>query len=225
MKISPAELAQMIDHTFLKAFGTPADIEKLCAEAIEWRFGAVMVNPCAIEQCVDLLSGTPVRIGTVIGFPLGQNTSSTKAFEIRDSIDRGAQEIDMVLNVRALQAGDDETVRNELENLAEACADVGATSKVILENCYLTDEQKRHACKLAVEAEVDFVKTSTGFGTGGATVADVRLMADAVAGQAKVKAAGGIRTYADAMALIEAGARRLGCSAGVAILREATADS
>ena len=221
MKISPAELAQMIDHTFLKAFGTPADIEKLCAEAIEWRFGAVMVNPCAIERCVELLSGSPVRIGTVIGFPLGQNTSSTKAFEIRDSIDRGAQEIDMVINVRAVQAGEDEYVRAELENLAGACSDAGATSKVILENCYLTDDQKRRACKLAVEAGVDFVKTSTGFGTGGAMVADVRLMAEAVSGQAKVKAAGGIRSYEEALALIEAGAQRLGCSAGVAIVRAA----
>ena len=221
MKISTAELAKMIDHTFLKAYGTPADIEKLCSEAIEWHFGAVMVNPCAIERCVDLLAGTPVRIGTVIGFPLGQNTSSTKAFEIRDSIDRGAQEIDMVINVRAVQAGDDEYVANELENLSEACADAGATSKVILENCYLTDEQKRRACKLAVAAGVDFVKTSTGFGTGGATVADVRLMSEAVAGKAKVKAAGGIHSYEEAMALIEAGAQRLGCSAGVAIIRGA----
>lgn len=223
MKISPAELARMIDHTFLKAHGAPADIERLCAEAIEWRFHAVMVNPCAIERCVGLLSGTPVRTGTVVGFPLGQSTSSTKAFEIRDSIDRGAQEIDMVVNVRAVQAGDDGYVLNELGNLAAACADAGATSKAILETCYLTDAQKRRVCELAVMAGVDFVKTSTGFGAGGATVADVRLMRDTVAGKAQVKAAGGIRSYEDAARMVEAGAVRLGCSAGVAILRGAAA--
>ncbi len=221
MKTTPEEIAQMIDHTFLKAHGTPADIEKLCAEAVEWHFGAVMVNPCNIERCVDLLAGTPVRIGTVAGFPLGQMSSSAKAFEIRDSIDRGAQEVDLVINVRAVQAGDEEYVLGELRNLADTCDEAGATSKVILENCYLTDEQKRWACRLAVEAGVDFVKTSTGFGTGGATVADVRLMHEVVAGRAEVKAAGGIHTYEDAIALIEAGATRLGASAGVAIVKGA----
>jgi deoxyribose-phosphate aldolase len=215
------ELARMIDHTFLKAFGSPADIENLCAEAREWGFGAVCVHPCNIERCVDLLAGSPVRVCTVAGFPLGQMSSTAKAFEIRDSLDRGAQEIDLVVNVRAVQAGDEELVRAELGNLAEVCADAGATSKVILENCYLTDDQKRRACRLAVEAGVDFVKTSTGFGTGGATVADVRLMHEAVAGQAQVKAAGGIHSYEDAIALIEAGATRLGASAGVAIVKGA----
>lgn len=221
MNITPEEIAKMIDHTFLKANGTPADIEKLCAEAVEWGFGAVMVNPCNIERCVDLLAGTPVRIGTVAGFPLGQMSSSAKLFEIRDSIDRGAQEVDMVINVRAVQAGDADYVRNELSNLATACRDSGATSKVILENCYLTDDQKRWACRIAVEAGVDFVKTSTGFGSGGATAADVRLMAEEVNGRALVKAAGGIRTYEDAIAMVKAGAKRLGASAGVAIVTAA----
>ena len=183
------ELARMIDHTFLKAFGSPADIEKLCAEAREWGFGAVCVHPCNIERCVDLLAGSPVRVCTVAGFPLGQMSSTAKAFEIRDSLDRGAQEIDLVVNVRAVQAGDEELVRTELGNL--------------------------------VEAGVDFVKTSTGFGTGGATVADVRLMKETVGDDAEVKAAGGIRTYEDAVAMIEAGATRIGASSGVAIIRRA----
>ena len=215
------ELARMIDHTFLKAFGSPADIENLCAEARKWGFGAVCVHPCNIERCVDLLAGSPVRVCTVAGFPLGQMSSTAKAFEIRDSLDRGAQEIDLVVNVRAVQAGDEELVRAELGNLAEVCADAGATSKVILENCYLTDDQKCRVCRLAVEAGVDFVKTSTGFGTGGATVADVRLMKETVGDDAEVKAAGGIRTYEDAVAMIEAGATRIGASSGVAIIRRA----
>ena len=206
------ELARMIDHTFLKAFGTPEDIERLCAEAREWQFGAVCVHPCNIERCVDLLAGSSVRVCTVAGFPLGQMSSTAKAFEIRDSLDRGAQEVDLVINVRAVQAGDEELVRAELSNLAEVCADAGATS---------TDHQKRWACKIAVEAGVDFVKTSTGFGTGGATVADVRLMKETVGDDAEVKAAGGIRSYEDAIAMIEAGATRIGASSGVAIVRRA----
>ena len=215
------ELARMIDHTFLKAFGTPADIERLCAEAREWQFGAVCVHPCNIERCVDLLADSPVRVCTVAGFPLGQMSATAKAFEIRDSLDRGAQEVDLVINVRAVQAHDEELVRRELVNLAETCADAGATSKVILENCYLTDDEKRWACRLAVEAGVDFVKTSTGFGPGGATVADVRLMKEAVGDDAEVKAAGGIRTCEDALAMVAAGATRLGASSGVAIVRRA----
>lgn len=215
------ELARMIDHTFLKAYGTPEDIERLCAEAVEWGFGAVCVQPCEIERCVSLLAGSPVAVCTVAGFPLGQATSTVKAFEIRDAIDRGAREVDMVINVRAVQAGDEDAVRAELNNLADACAESGATSKVILENCYLTDEQKRFVCRIAVEEGVDFVKTSTGFGSGGATVADVRLMKETVGDNAKVKAAGGIRTYEDAIAMIEAGAERIGASSGVAIIRRA----
>ena len=221
MDMTRTRLAGMIDHTFLKAFGEPADIERLCAEAREWGFGAVCVHPCNIERCVGLLEGSAVRVCTVAGFPLGQTSSTCKAFEIRDCIDRGAQEVDLVINVRALQAGDDALVRRELVNLAEVCAEGGATSKIILETCYLTDAQKRHACRLAVEAGVDFVKTSTGFGSGGATVADVRLMREAVGDATGVKASGGIRTLEDAIAMIEAGATRLGVSSGVAIMKQA----
>lgn len=215
------DLARMIDHTFLKAFGMPADIEKLCAEAREWQFGAVCVHPCNIEHCVELLADSPVRVCTVAGFPLGQMSSTAKAFEIQDCIDRGAQEVDLVINVRAVQVMDEEIVRAELSNLAETCSIAGVTSKIILENCYLNDEQKRWACKIAVDAGVDFVKTSTGFGTGGATVADVKLMKETVGDNAEVKAAGGIRTYEDAMAMIDAGATRIGASCGVAIIKRA----
>ena len=215
----------MIDHTFLKASGSGAAIDALCAEALQYRFGAVMVHPCEVARCVRLLAGSTVRVGTVTGFPLGQNTSVVKRFETRDSLDRGAREIDLVMNVRALQAGEEACVRREFDDLAAACRAAGAISKVILETCYLSDDQKRLACRLAVEAGIDFVKTSTGLATGGATVADVRLMADAVAGRARVKAAGGIRTLVDALAMIEAGATRIGTSSGVAILAACTASA
>ena len=218
--LTPESLAAIIDHTFLKAAGTPADIDRLCQEAVLHRFGVVMVHPCEVGRCLRLLAGAPVKVGTVAGFPLGQNTPAVKHFEIRDGLQNGAREIDLVMNIRALQAGEERVVREEMADLAEACRAAGAVGKIILETCYLTDDQKRRACRLAVEAGVDFVKTSTGLAGGGATVADVRLMAEAVAGRAQVKAAGGIRTLADARALIAAGATRLGCSAGVAILRE-----
>jgi deoxyribose-phosphate aldolase len=217
--LTAAQLAAMIDHTFLKASGTPDDVERLCREAMQYHFCSVMVHPCEVVRCLRLLAGTPVRVGTVAGFPLGQNTPEVKLHEIRNSLDNGAQEIDLVMNVRALRAGDTALVRDEMSALATACRDAGAISKVILETCYLTDDQKRLACRLAVEAGVDFVKTSTGFATAGATAADVRLMSEAVAGKAGVKAAGGIRTLDDALAMVAAGATRLGCSASVAIVK------
>ena len=217
--LTAGQLAGMIDHTFLKASGPPAEIERLCREAMEYRFVAVMVHPCEVARCVRLLAGTPVRVGTVAGFPLGQNTLAVKMHEICNCLDNGAQEVDLVMNVRALQAGEMALVRDEMSALATACRKAGAVSKIILETCYLTDDQKRAACRLAVEAGVDYVKTSTGFGSAGATAADVRLMAEAVAGRAKVKAAGGIRTLADALAMVAAGASRLGCSSSVAIIQ------
>jgi deoxyribose-phosphate aldolase len=219
---SAAALAAMIDHTFLKASGSPAAIAALCAEALQYRFGAVMVHPCEVTRCVHLLAGSTVRVGTVTGFPLGQNTSAVKRLETLDSLERGAREIDLVMNIRALQAGDEAYVRQEFDDLAGACRAAGAISKVILETCCLSDDQKRLACRIAVEAGVDFVKTSTGLSAGGATVADVRLMANAVAGRARVKAAGGIRTLAEALAMIAAGATRIGTSSGVAILAACT---
>lgn len=215
---TPKTLAAIIDHTFLKPYGPPADIERLCQEAHAYRFAMVAVNPAEVERCVALLHGTNVRVGAAIGFPLGQNTSAVKAFETQDAIARGAGEIDMVINIRALQAGQLDLVRREIETLADLCREAEVTSKVILETCYLTDDEKRTVCELAVQAGVDFVKTSTGFGTAGATVEDVRLMRATVGPEMGVKAAGGIRTLEDALDMIQAGATRLGTSSGVEII-------
>lgn len=218
--VTPASLAAMIDHTFLKAFATPGDIEKLCEEAREHRFATVAVTPAEVSRCVRLLAGSGVRVGAGVGFPLGQNTPETKAFETRDAVDRGAKEIDTVLNIRALQGGCLDIVRREMRDLVAMTRPAGAVSKVILETFYLTDAQKTAACRLALEEGVDFVKTSTGTCPGGATVADVRLMRSVVGDRAQVKASGGIRNLESALAMIAAGATRLGTSQGVAIVDE-----
>jgi len=218
--LTPAQLAGMIDHTFLKAFGTPADIEKLCREAVQWGFACVMVNPSEIEHCVRLLQGTAVPVGVTLGFPLGQNTVAVKEYETQDAMARGARELDMVINVRALQAGARDVVRAEMAALVRAGRPAGLVTKVILETCYLTDEQKQQACRLAKDEGVGFVKTSTGFGAGGATVADIRLLRAAVGSGLGVKASGGIRDLAAARAMLDAGANRLGTSSGVALVEE-----
>ena len=220
MILTPKSLAAMIDHTFLKAFGTPADIERLCREAREYQFAMVAVNPAEVSRCVALLAGSGVRVGAAVGFPLGQNTAETKAFETRDAIAKGAGEIDTVLNLRALQSGCLDLVRREICELVAATRSAGVISKVILETCYLTDDQKRTACRLALEEGVDYVKTSTGMGSGGATVADVCLMRSVVGDRVRIKAAGGIRNLDAAKALVAAGAVRLGTSNGVAIVEE-----
>jgi deoxyribose-phosphate aldolase len=218
--LTPQTLAGMIDHTFLKAFGTAQDIERLCEEALSYSFAMVAINPAEVTTCVRLLAGSPVRVGAAIGFPLGQNTSELKAFETRDSIQKGAGEIDMVINVRALQSGDVALVRREIADMVAACRPAKVICKVILETCYLTEAEKELVCRLAVDEGADFVKTSTGFGTAGATVADVRLMRAAAGPKMGVKAAGGIRDLATALAMIEAGATRLGTSAGVVLMEE-----
>ena len=218
--ISSAELAGIIDHTFLKPFGDAQPIEKLCAEAREYGFAMVAINGAECERCVKLLAGTKVRVGVAISFPLGQCTSAVKAFEIRDAIEKGAGEIDMVQNLRALQSGDFNRVYDELADMGEVCRKHGVISKVILETCYLTNEEKVKTCELALKAGVDFVKTSTGFGAAGATVEDVALMRRTVGETMGVKAAGGIRDLATALAMIRAGATRIGTSAGVKIVRE-----
>ena len=218
--LTPQELAGMIDNKFLKAYGGPEPIEKPRAEAREYGFAMVAVNAAEAERCAELLKGSKTRVGVAVSFPLGQMTSAAKAFEIRDAIAKGAGEVDMVQNLRALQSGNDALVLAELEDLANVCREHGVISKVILENCYLTDEQKVRSCELAVKAGVDFVKTSTGFGTGGATVADIALMRRTVGPDMGVKAAGGIRTLDAALDMIRAGATRIGTSAGVAIVEE-----
>ncbi len=211
-------LASYIDHTLLKADATEAQITRLCAEAREHRFASVCVNPRWVALCAQLLAGSGVRVCTVIGFPLGASSSAIKAAETRQAVADGADELDMVISVGDLKAGNYEFVRTDIRGVVKAAE--GRTVKVIIEACLLTDEEKSLACKLAMAAGADFVKTSTGFSTGGATVADVKLMRAAVGPNFGVKAAGGIRTRKDALAMIEAGANRIGASAGIAICSE-----
>jgi len=212
------ELAGLLDSTFLKAFGKAEPIDRLCSEAAEYGFAAVAVNGSEIERCAAMLKGTGVKVDAAIGFPLGQMSREAKLFEARDAIAKGAGEVDVVQNVRRLQCGDWRYVQDELTEFARICRGEGVVSKVIFENCYLTQEEKLLSCKLAIEAGVDFVKTSTGFGAGGATVEDVRLMREAVGPSLGVKAAGGIRDTAGALAMLAAGATRIGTSAGVQIV-------
>ena len=211
-------LAALLDSTYLKAFGGPEKIDDLCREAAEFGFASVAVNGCEVVRCAAMLKGTGVKVTAVAGFPLGQMTAEAKLFEVRDVIAKGAGEVDIVQNVRRLQAGDAAYVLAELAEFAKICRGEGVTSKVIFENCYPTREEKLHSCKIACEAGVDFVKTSTGFGTGGATLEDVQLMRAAIGPDMGLKAAGGIRTCADALAMLRAGATRLGTSAGRAIV-------
>lgn len=210
------ELAAMMDHTLLKAFATPSEIKKICDEAKEIGAASVCVNPCNVKLASKELKESGVKVCTVIGFPLGANTSEVKAFETKDAIQNGAEEVDMVINVGALLAGDTETVYQDIKKVVDA-AD-GTTVKVIIETCYLNEEQKKQACEAALKANADFVKTSTGFGTGGAKVEDVMLMREVVGNRMKVKASGGMHSYEDAMAMVEASADRLGVSASLAIL-------
>ena len=216
--LTKRQLASYLDSTYLKPFGAPEIIDNLCREAAEYGFASVAVNGDEVAKCAALLKGTGVKVTAVAGFPLGQMSMDAKIYEVRDVLAKGAGEVDIVQNLRRLQAGDLKYVLDELTLFARICRDVGAVSKVILENCYLTDAQKQLACKLACEAGVDFVKTSTGFGTGGATVEDVALMRQEVGPEKGVKAAGGIRTLAEALEMLKAGATRIGTSSAPAIV-------
>ena len=211
-----SDLAQMIDHTLLKATATSTDIKKLCQEAKNYGFGAVCVQPCYVKLACSELQGTAVKVATVIGFPLGVSTSETKGAEAGQAIKNGAAEVDMVLNVGALKEGRFDYVGKDIGVVVKASA--GALVKVILETCYLTEAEISQACQLAVAAGADFVKTSTGFGTTGAKAHQVRLMRQTVGPDIGVKASGGIHSYGDAMAMIEAGANRIGASAGIQII-------
>lgn len=221
---SAPEIAARIDHTLLKPDATLGQVTKICSEALQHHFASVCVNPFYVEEVHARLKGSDVKTCAVIGFPLGASRAADKVSEARGVIADGAQEVDMVINIGALKDGKDDLVRNDIAGVAEACHEGGAILKVILETGLLTQEEKERACRLCVEAKADFVKTSTGFGNGGATIEDVRMMAEAVkdAGLG-VKASGGVRTYADACAMIDAGATRIGSSSGVAILQEARA--
>jgi deoxyribose-phosphate aldolase len=214
-------IAKMIDHTLLKPETTKEQIVKLCEEAKEHNFASVCVNPTWVATAAELLKGSDVKVCTVIGFPLGANTPEVKAFETKNAIENGATEVDMVINIGALKSGDDELVEKDIRAVVEA-AKGKALVKVIIETCLLTEEEKVRACELAVKAGADFVKTSTGFSTGGATVEDIALMRKTVGPEIGVKASGGVRDAQTAQAMIEAGATRIGTSSGVAIVQGKT---
>jgi deoxyribose-phosphate aldolase len=216
--------ASMIDHTLLKAEATKEQIEKLCAEAKEFSFASVCVNPTWVKYCSELLQNSDVLVCTVIGFPLGANTPAVKAFEAKDAIANGAQEVDMVINIGALKDQNFEQVQADISAVVEA-AKGSALVKVIIETCLLTEEEKVKACELSVAAGADYVKTSTGFSTGGATAEDIALMRKTVGPKLGVKASGGVRSLEDMQKMIEAGATRIGASSGVAIMKGLIADS
>ncbi len=213
-------LAGMIDHTVLKPATSVEEVRKVCKEAIENGFFSVCINPCNIELGAELLKDSEVKVCTVIGFPLGANTSEVKAFETKDAIAKGADEVDMVINIGRLKDKDFDYVLKDIKAVVEA-ADGKALTKVILENCLLTDEEKIKACELCKEAGADYVKTSTGFSTGGATPEDIKLMRDTVGPKMGVKASGAVRSFDDAEKVISNGATRIGASSSVAIINGA----
>ena len=210
-------LNKYIDHTILKATASSADVQKLCEEAIEHEFYSVCVNGCYVVDAKHLLQGTDVKVAAVVGFPLGAMTTASKVFEAKEAIENGASEIDMVINVAKLKDGEFDYVENEIRLIKEAIGD--NVLKVIIETCYLTDEEKVKACELSLVAKADFVKTSTGFGTGGATYEDVKLMKSVVGDNAKVKASGGVRDKKTAQKYVDLGAERLGTSSGIEIVK------
>ena len=211
------ELNKYIDHTILKATASSADVQKLCEEAIEHEFYSVCVNGCYVVDAKHLLQGTDVKVAAVVGFPLGAMTTAAKVFEAKEAVENGANEVDMVINVAKLKDGEFDYVENEIRQIKEAIGD--NILKVIIETCYLTDEEKVKACELSLVAKADFVKTSTGFGTGGATYEDVKLMKSVVGNNAKVKASGGVRDKETAQKYVELGEERLGTSSGIDIVK------
>jgi len=220
---APLGLAAMIDHTLLKPDATRQQIEELCREAAQFKFATVCVNPTWVATCARLLQGTSVLVCSVVGFPLGATTADVKGYETQRAIFDGAREIDTVINVGALKSGDLRVVEKDIEAVVAPCRACGALSKVIIEAALLTDDEKVTACTLAKAAGADYVKTSTGFGPGGATAADVALMRRVVGADMGVKAAGGVRDFESVKAMIAAGATRVGASAGVKIVQQAAA--
>lgn len=216
--MSAWNLPDLIDHTVLRPDATKADVLRLCREARDCGFAVIFVPPCYVDEAVEAVAGTAIRVGIPIGFPLGGHTTKAKVAEAVEAVAHGAHVLDMVLNVSRLKSGAHDAVRADIAEVVRATPDV--EHKVILETCYLTQEEKRTACHLVVEAGADYVKTSTGFGPSGATVEDVRLLKETVAGRVKVKASGGIRDWKTTLAMLEAGADRIGTSAGLKILDE-----
>ena len=211
---------KLIDHTILKAFATEEEILKLCAEAKEYDFKSVCVNPVNVALAKKALEGSDVLVCTVVGFPLGANTKEIKALETLDAIKNGADEIDMVINIGKAKEHDFEYIEDEINCVVTASA--GKTTKVIIETCYLSDEEKVECCKAAKAAGATFVKNSTGFGTGGATASDIKLMRETVGPEMGVKASGGVRSFADVQVMVENGATRIGASSGIQIMKDAS---
>ncbi|MFZ1080943.1 MAG: deoxyribose-phosphate aldolase [Candidatus Kryptoniota bacterium] len=218
--MSAKELAGMIDHTLLKPETTPEEVEQICKEAVEYKFASVCINPGYVVLATSKLKNSLVKVCSVIGFPLGATTTKSKVYEAEEAISNGAQEVDMVINVGRLKAGDYEYVGNEIDTVVSAAHSKTAVVKVIIETCLLTDDEKEKACLLAKDAGADFVKTSTGFSKGGATAADVALMRKVIGPSMGVKASGGIRSYYDAAIMVQNGATRIGTSSGVKIILE-----
>ncbi|MCH9651837.1 MAG: deoxyribose-phosphate aldolase [Deltaproteobacteria bacterium] len=215
----PSDLGQFIDHTLLKPETTPADIDQLCDEALEFGFSAVCVNPVWVKRASQRLRGSSVQVASVVGFPLGASAPEIKAMEARRAIRDGAREIDMVINIGALKGGEYDLVEKDIARVSDACKEVGALNKVIIETALLNDQEKVIACRLALAGRAHYVKTSTGFSSGGATLFDVALMREVVGPEIGVKASGGIKTTEDARRMIDAGATRLGASAGIQIVK------
>ena len=214
------DLAQMVDHTQLRSYAVTEDFEKLCKEAADYGFKMVAINSYPVKLCSRLLKGTGVHVGAAIGFPLGQTTIENKVHETKQAIEDGADEIDYVINIGRLKEKDYDYIEKEMTEIVKVCRENNILSKVIFENCYLTDEEKIKVSEIAAKVKPDFIKTSTGFGTGGATLEDVKLMKSVVKDEVKVKAAGGIRDLDTFLAMVEAGAERIGTSAGIKIMNE-----
>lgn len=214
------DFARLIDHTNLHADATEADMSRLCDEAKRHHFKMVAINQVQVRYCAQQLAGTDIHVGAAIAFPLGQTSIAAKVFETHDALENGATEIDYVVNLTQVKQHRWDYVKDEMRQIVAACNEAGVPSKVIFENCYLTDSEKIHLCEIAREVRPTFIKTSTGFGTGGATVQDVTLMHEHVGPEVLVKAAGGIRDADTFLAMVRAGARRIGTSAGVPIIEE-----
>jgi deoxyribose-phosphate aldolase len=220
MPLTESEIAKLIDHTLLKPDATQDEIRKLCEEALQYQFASVCVNPWNVAQSAELLRGSTVKVCTVVGFPLGATLPEVKVFETQKSIERGAQETDMVINIGALKSSRLDAVEADIRGVVTASHHAGAFCKVIIETCLLTREEKIQAALTAKNAGADFVKTSTGFSTAGATPEDVRLIREAIGPNTGIKAAGGVRTLEDLQKMVEAGATRIGASAGVKIIQQ-----
>ncbi len=220
-----SNFAKLFDHTILAAATTPEQLKKVCDDAKKYGFCSVAVNTGMVALCADYLKGSDVKVDAAVGFPLGITTVECKLFEAEEAIKNGAGEVDYVINVGKLKCGELDYLKDEMERIVALCKKYGVISKVIFENCYLTDDEKRAMCKIALEVMPDYIKTSTGFGTGAATVEDVKLMKDSVGDKIKVKAAGGVRTLEACRAMMAAGAERIGCSASVSILAEYNAEN